>query len=63
MREDLKAIKTAIEAAMANDIDADETIPEELIESIASLHSGLDRLENPEKYEGDDSDQYPDGPI
>ena len=53
MRVELIAIKAAIEVAMSHDIELDADVPEELVDHMAALHSGIDRLENPEKYEGE----------
>lgn len=51
MRVELSAIKAAIEVAMSHDIELDESVPEELVETIAELHSRIDRLEREEKTE------------
>jgi hypothetical protein len=48
MRVELTAIKAAINVAMSHEIDQDESVPMELIETMAELHSRIDRLEEAE---------------
>jgi hypothetical protein len=45
MRNDLKKIKIALEAAMANEIDQDPSIPQELLNDLAKVHAGIKQLE------------------
>jgi len=45
MRIELESIKCAIELAMTNEVDFDETLPAEIIEKLADLHSALVKLE------------------